>query len=144
MIMFYYEEINITLMNIPTTQCHLLLKLHDEVKLSLVALSDPVAVRDTIGGHLDLLDAGHVVKLVHGVVLPPSQQSRVSRKVVLVVVTNVGTCHVLVFHTVQTFSDLTTLDSADIGKHGVRAKVSSDKRITNVKQDKKVFKVTIS
>ena len=91
-----------------------------------------------------VLDAGDVVELVHGVVLPPSQQGRVSREVVLVVVTNVGSGHVLVFHTVQTFSDLTTLDSADIGKHGVRAKVSSDKRITNVKQDKKVFKVAIS
>merc|ERR1719323_2459170 len=71
-----------------------------------------------------VLDAGDVVKLVHGVVLPPSQQGRVSREVVLVVVTNVGSGHVLVFHTVQTFSDLTTLDSADIGKHRVRSKVS--------------------
>ena len=79
-----------------------------------------------------VLDAGDVVKLVHGVVLPSSQQSRISREVVLVVVTNVGSGHVLVFHTVQTFSDLTTLNSSDIGQHGVRAKVSIDERIINL------------
>ena len=83
-----------------------------------------------------VLDAGDVVKLVHGVVLPPSQQGRVSREVVLVVVTNVGSGHVLVFDTVQTFSDLTTLDSADIGQHRVRAKVSGEKSINKQARDK--------
>ena len=83
-----------------------------------------------------VLDAGDVVKLVHGVVLPPSQQGRVSREVVLVVVTNVGSGHVLVFHTVQTFSDLTTLNSADIGQHSVRAKVSGEKSIKKVDKTK--------
>ena len=128
-------------MNIPRTQFHLLLKLHDEVKLSLVALSDPVAVRDTIGGHLDLLDAGHVVKLVHGVVLATSLECSVSREILLVIVSDVGASHVLVLDTRQTLPDLPPLNILNIGQHCLGTKVAEKIFVRKIFQfeTKKIF-----
>ena len=55
-------------------------------------------------------------------------ESRVFKEVVIVIISNVGSCHVLMLHTVKTFSDLTTLDPANIGQHGVRSKVPDTRK----------------
>merc|ERR1712240_323639 len=59
------------------------------------------------------------LKLVHCVVLATRLESCLSREVLLVVVPKVGSCHVLVLHTVQPGPDLPPLHLPDIGQHAL-------------------------
>ena len=75
-------------------------------------------------GHLCLLDRGHVIKLVHGVVFSSCFQSTISGEVFLVVISNIGASHVLMLDTVETLSNFSPLNSLDISQHCLWAEVS--------------------
>ena len=57
------------------------------------------------------------LELVHGVVFTASLQSCVTREELFVVITDVGTGHVLVLHSRDTLTDFLTLNACNVGQH---------------------------
>ena len=58
-----------------------------------------------------------VAELVHGIVFTTGLERGFASEIFLMLVTNVGTRHVLVLHTGDTLADFLALDAGNIAKH---------------------------